>query len=264
VDVNARPVPAVVLTCQKHMPFAEHLVDTYDERWPHHPLIFRIPDGSAARGVAERHPDRVQLVPTAEGEGRGRFRDTVLDLVGDLHDEDWVFWCIDDKYPIRLDVPRLDAVVAALDRSPHVDGFAVCRSRSSDRPGDPDPTDAVEAAGLVWHRRTSYRKIWLHQFLRVEVLRHLFGSFPPVIERARHMDDLKDRLTLASDQRLYVTTTNLATFGESTTDGAITANCARSMRAGRGLPDGFPVSHRSMVWGRPRGVERIRALFGRR
>ena len=257
MEVTTRPIPAVVLTCQRHVPFAEHLVHAYATRWPHHPLVFRLPDGSAARGVAERHPRRVQLVPTAEGEGRGRFRDTVLDLVGDLHDEDWVFWCIDDKYPIRLDVPRLDAVVGQLDRSTHVDGFAICRSPSSDRPGDPDPTDTLDAAGLVWQRRTSYRKIWLHQFLRVKVLRHLFGSFPPLIERARHMDDLKDRLTLPADHRIYVTTTNLATFGESTIDGAITANCARSMRAGRGLPEGFPVSRRSMVVGRPRGLVRI-------
>lgn len=264
MDVNARTLPAIVLTCQRHVPFAEHLVDAYEQRWPNHPLVFRIPDGSAARGVAERHPDRVQLISTAEGEGRGRFRDTVLDLVGDLDDDDWVFWCIDDKYPIRLDVPRLDAVVAALGRSPHIDGFAICRPPSSDRPADPDPTDTVEAAGLVWHRRTSYRKIWLHQFLRVKVLRHLFGSFPPVIDRARHMDDLKDRLVLPSDQRLYVTSTNLATFGESTIDGAITANCARSMRAGRGLPDGFPVSRRSMIVGRPRGLARIRSLLPQR
>lgn len=264
MDVSARALPAIVLTCQRHVPFAEHLLDTYDELWPHHPLVFRIPDGSAARQVAERHAGRVQLVPTAEGEGRGRFRDTVLDLVADLDDDDWVFWCIDDKYPIRLDVERLDAIVGQLDESTDVDGLAICRSPSSDRPGDPDPTDAVEVAGLTWHRRTSYRKIWHHQFLRVKVLRHLFGSFPPVIERARHMDDLKDRLTLPTGDRLYVAAVNLATFGESTIDGVITANCARSMRRGRGLPEGFAVSHTTMIVGRPRGLDRIRSLLGRR
>ena len=264
MDVSGPALPAIVLTCQRHIPFAEHLVDTYEELWPHHPMVFRIPDGSAAKGVAERHTDRVQLVPTAEGEGRGRFRDTVLDLVGDLDDDDWVLWCIDDKYPIRLDVTRLDAVVDQLEHASHIDGFAICRSPSSDRPGDPDPADAIEAAGLVWHRRTTYRKIWLHQFLRVKVLRHLFGSFPPVIERARTMDQLKDRLTLPAADRLYVTSTNLAIFGESTIDGAITANCARSMRRGRGLPEGFDVSSRSMIVGQPRGLARIRSLLGRR
>lgn len=61
------------------------------------------PDGAAARAMAARHQGRVELVPTDEGEGRGRFRAAVLGLLEGLADDAWVYWCIDDKYPMWLD-----------------------------------------------------------------------------------------------------------------------------------------------------------------
>ena len=61
------------------------------------------PDGAAAREMAPRHPRRVELVPTDEGEGRALFRAAVLGLLDGLADDARVYWCIDDRYVMWLD-----------------------------------------------------------------------------------------------------------------------------------------------------------------
>jgi hypothetical protein len=88
--------------------------------------------------------------------------------------------------------------------------------------------------------RNSYKSIWIHQFLRVKVLKHLFESFPDIIPDAKTMDHLKDRLEKPTDHRLFVTDRSLAVFGESTLRGTLTRNCYRSLiDCGLPLPDWY-------------------------
>ena len=52
------------------------------------------------------------------------------------------------------------------------------------------------------------------------------------------------------NHRLYVVDTNLAVFGESTTRGRVTRNCAASLRAfGLQIPAGFEEDDREMLLG---------------
>lgn len=245
--------PAIVLTCQRHAPLAEHMIDTYGDVWPDHPFRFRLPDGSATRDVAARWPDMVDLVPTGEGEGRGRFRAAVLGLLAGLHDDAWVYWCIDDKYPIWLDVPVTRHIANSLaEQPPHVAGVSFARRHSGDR---------VAAAphrigGLAFHRRVDYKRIWLHQFLRVKVLRRLFEGFPEVVGSAKEMDTLHALATLPDDHGRYEIARNAVIFGESTHRGMITANCAESLRRHRGVPEGFALCSKRLVIGRRPAVWR--------
>ena len=251
LDHPPHPVTAVVLTCQKYVPLAEHMIDRYDTVWPGHPFVFRLPDGSAARAMAARHPGRVELVPTDEGEGRGRFRAAVLGLLEGLADDAWVYWCIDDKYPMWLDRAAADDVVRAVGTitDPTICGLSFARAR---RLFDPRclAGETIRLGGRSFVRRTSYAQLWLHQFLRVRVLRHLFGGFPEVIEAAKEMDDLLLTRALPPDQQLFVLERNAVVFGESTSRGVLTANCAASLSRGRGLPEGFAIGRQRLVVGR--------------
>jgi hypothetical protein len=58
---------------------------------------------------------------------------------------------------------------------------------------------------------------------------------------------------------------NAVVFGESTSRGRLTANCAASMRRGRGLPEGFEVDRRRMFIGRRPSLLRraVGAVFHR-
>jgi hypothetical protein len=105
-------------------------------------------------------------------------------------------------------------------------------------------------AGTVLLRRKNYSQIWIHQFMRAKVLRHLFESFPEEISHARAMDYLKNRVALPTDHRLYVVERNLAVFGESTMGGRVTRNCGSSLRAlGMDVPAGFEEMDVEVVMG---------------
>ncbi len=257
-------IPAIVLTCQKYVPLAEHMIDRYAAVWPDHPFVFRLPDGAAARTMAPRHPGRVELVPTAEGEGRGRFRAAVLGLLEGLADDTWVYWCIDDKYVMWLDRRAADGVVQAVRNvtDPEICGLCFARTRKLFDSAHVSP-ERLQISRQTFLRRTSYAQIWLHQFLRVRVLRDLFMGFPEVIESAKEMDALHRAKALPTDQWLYVLDHNAVVFGESTSRGVLTANCAASLSRGRGLPAGFSVSRQRLVVGKkPSWIQRMARALG--
>lgn len=259
-------LPAIVMTCQRYMPIAAHMIDRYAATWPGHPFRFRLPDGPAARELAGRRGARLELVPTDEGEGRGRFKAAVLGLLAGIPDDDWVYWCIDDKYVMWLDLPTVRAVVDLVPRiaDPRVAGVSFARARHIDAHRDAIP-ERLACDGLTLDRRFDYRQIWLHQLLRARVLRTLFGGFPDRIDSAKEMDALHRAARLPADQRLYVLDRNAVVFGESTTRGRLTANCAASMRRDGGIPPGFEIDQRRLVIGRkPSMIIRRLGILARR
>jgi hypothetical protein len=136
------------------------------------------------------------------------------------------------------------------DRLPDVDGVIFCRCRRLLRPRFLLRERRAGPGGIALRRRRDYSQIWIHQFMRVKVLRHLFAAMPEPIATPAVMDPVKDRLALPADHRLYVVETNLAVFGESTQAGRVTSNCAASMRAaGRGVPPGFEEMPTAVVMG---------------
>ena len=95
---------AIILTCDRYRAITEHMMLKYRELWPDHPFTFRIPyqrlDGSATKDREYvRTPDPI--------------RETALTLLADLEDEECIYWCVDDKYPIQLVRSRLTYRLAA-------------------------------------------------------------------------------------------------------------------------------------------------------
>jgi hypothetical protein len=176
----------------------------------------------------------------------------LLELLASFDDEAWVYWCIDDKYPIHLVQPSVTRLAEAVlsDRARAIDGLLFCRCRFLLLPEYLRQDDRPTLAGMPLLRRRDYSQIWIHQFLRVKVLRHLFVNLPSSLPSAKAMDALLPEIALPSDHRLYVVETNLAVFGESTHRGRITANCAASLRAhGLGVPPEFDLTERQFVMG---------------
>jgi hypothetical protein len=236
-------VPAVVLTCDRYHPFASHMIARYDAVWPSHPFAFHVP--------YQREPLRGdRVVPRRTPEP---IRATVLALLEDFDDDAWVYWCIDDKYPIALVQPPVAALADAVraDQLPGVDGVTFCRCRRLLRRRFLLRERRAAPGGVTLRRRRDYSQIWIHQFLRARVLRHLFASMPESLPEPVAMDRLKDELPLPDDHRLYVAEANLAVFGESTLRGRVTRNCAESLRAsGLDVPPGFEETDQSMLLGR--------------
>jgi hypothetical protein len=214
---------AIVLTCDRYRAVTEHMVLQYHKLWPDHPFVFRIP----YQQLAADNIDRTQFVKTPAD-----IRATVLELITDLDDEEWIYWCADDKYPIQLVTKKIVDLRSDAMQSPEMDGLLFCRCRLLlDNPNlTLYPEELTNRFGDTYLQRKAWHQIWIHQFLKVKVLRYLFTHLPDQIPTAKAMDELKDEIPKLPEHRLFVTKNNFAIFGESTHKGTINRNCYKSIR----------------------------------
>ena len=215
---------AIVLTCDRFRAMTEHMILQYERLWPNHPFVFRIP----YQNLRGTDTDRTEYRQIPEN-----IRATVLELLRDLDDEEWIYWCVDDKYPIRLVTDKIERLISDAIQSPEMSGLLFCRCRVTLT--NPKlalyPAKMISSSGEVLLERKAWFQIWLHQLLKTKVLRYLFSQLPDDIPNAKAMDELKDAVPRLREHRLFVTEKNFAVFGESTHRGAITQNCYESIAA---------------------------------
>lgn len=238
---HCRAIPALVLSYDRYRAVQLNLLATYRNVWPGAPFIFRIPyQGSDPVPEASRYGFLVEGVPVA-----APIQQTLEGLLRGYNDEDWIYWCMDDRYPLELDVGAMCNIARwALRENPPVDGLLCTRS-----PRDWRLSGAylwrhrlIGPGGRVFLRKKHYGSIWSHQFLRVKVLRSLFSEFPKELKQAKEMDHYLFQAKLPPEYRLYVAQRSLGLFAESASRGALTANCVKSMQAlGIPVPEGFKI-----------------------
>lgn len=226
-------IKAIVLTCDRYRAITEHMIFQYDRLWLDHPFVFQVPYQERV-GV---DTDRVRYL-AAPSDIKG----TVLHLLEEIDDEEWIYWCIDDKYPVQLVTGKIASLISNAMRSPKVDGLLFCKCRAT--LNSPKltlyPGKVKNPFGDIYFERKAWFQIWIHQILRAKVIRYLFTHLPDHIPSAKAMDDLKDDVPKLPEHRLFVTKENFAVFGESTRRGVITQNCYESMiAAGIELPEWF-------------------------
>lgn len=222
---------AIVLTYDKYRCLTDHMIGQYQRLWPDNPFTFRIPYQKLA---GNNEGDREYIKCASD------IKSTVLALLDGLDDQEWIFWCIDDKYPISLDACSIQSIMGWITdtNDTSADGILYCRPKKLTKAKRLTGKLIKLDNGITLLERKDYKCIWIHQFLRVKVLRHLFESFPDEIPNAKIMDKLKEQVGKPDDHRLFVTEDTLSVFGESTTRGVITKNCYHSLqKQGLPLPD---------------------------
>ena len=213
---------AIVLTYDRNRVLTDHMIRQYEKLWPDHPFQFRIPSQNPPVNPSSTR----EYVRTPEG-----IRDTTLTLLQDLEDEEWIYWTIDDKYLIEIDLNRVAAIYNWIEQGyfDEMSGILFCRCRNMLNPEYLKGQIVDKQNGLVYLERKGYEQIWIHQFLKVKVIRHLFQSFPVNIPKAKAMDRFKKSVKKPKSHHLFVTEQNLAVFGESTEIGNLTENCYQSL-----------------------------------
>jgi hypothetical protein len=219
-----KSIKAIILTYDKYRSVTDHMIIRYNSLWPKHPFVFRVP----FQNLAPTLNDNVEYIQTPSD-----IKGTVLALISDLDDEELIYWCIDDKYPITLDVREIEKIYEGLVNEKNetcADAVLFCRCRGMSGEGNLLTDKSQRCAGHVIRERRNYHQIWIHQFMKVKVIRALFNAFPDEIKTAKVMDDWKDKLDKPAEHRLFVTKESFAVFGESTTRGLLTKNCYNSMK----------------------------------
>lgn len=214
---------AIVMTCDRYRPLTEHMIGQYERLWPDHSFVFQVP----YQDLGGPKSNRIEYTQTPMD-----IPSSVLRLLDDVEDEEWVYWCPDDKYPIQLVIEKIKALMAEVLEASEISGLMFCRCRAT--LGNPAlslyPGERKTAAGEILLERRAWYQIWIHQFLRAKVLRYFFSSMPEDFADAKTMDTLKSDILKLADHRLFVTKKNFAVFGESTHGGQITRNCYASIR----------------------------------
>ena len=229
---------ALVLTYDRYRRVTEHMLKTYAVHWPKNNLTFRIPYQYDMQLKA--YGQSVELVQTSKA-----IKETVSGLLKGLADDEWIYWCVDDKYVVAVDAAAASYFSEWVARvgDPAISGLCFCRARRLLQPDSASVTPMAHTTrGDELLLRYNYRQIWLHQFLRVRVLRVLFDAFPNEDFEAKEMDGFKDKVEILRDTNLYVTEKNYAVFGESTVAGKLTSGCLASMRdLSVEIPEGFDI-----------------------
>ena len=237
---------AIVLTFDMNHPITDHMIQTYQAIWPSHPFVFRVPYQVFPRPLKHKYQDKVELIETPRDIKR-----TVLSLIADLVDSDWIYWCIDDKFLLKINEEKANDCYEWITHIDHdrIQGATFCRARRLLREENLDmATWQRTPAGQVYVRRKNYYQFWIHQFMRVGVLRTLFQTFPDHPFHAKAMDAFTGQepgmrvMEFSVDQEMYVSTENCASFGESMHSGALTKLCRDSMlRHSIEVPEHYPI-----------------------
>ena len=87
---------AILLSFDPHLEIANLVVETYNRLWPDCPFVFRIP-------FTDRDPrtifaaQNIEFIRTPLD-----IRSTMENLLRGLQEDEFVFWCVDDRYPIEI------------------------------------------------------------------------------------------------------------------------------------------------------------------
>lgn len=164
---------AIVLSYDKQIGFAELVYKLYMEKWIDCPLTFRIPWNKEVPTYFKNKPN-VELVQCDSS-----MRPTMLALLDGIGDEEWVYWCIDDRYPKEVINPsRLSALhdyVYNPDLSHDFDAVKLFKWR--EREVIKDAKECVLLGGsyeiqTIGHEWGYYH----HQFCRSKYLKNIFLS----------------------------------------------------------------------------------------
>ena len=165
---------SIVLTFDRQLEVANLVVESYNRLWPGCPLVFRIP--YQERPVSDLfRASNICFVKTPVA-----IRATMEHLLQGCADDEFVYWCVDDRFPVRILDP--DTLHVAYDvRCPRAASpstpFEWARlSRTAIEQGAQDETRplVIGKARFFPQRANMQLGFYMPQFIRARVLREYF------------------------------------------------------------------------------------------
>jgi hypothetical protein len=216
---------ALVLTFDRNQVFADHMIFKFDQLWPQNPFQFHVPYQSLQRINRKRGLKYIS--------SNSPIVETVLTLLSGIPDHEWVFWCMDDHFPLKLDVKWLEKMISHLERPGYdaVFGVNFCASYKKKRYWRnallrQRNVKIIESETFV--ELLDYDQIWLPQFIRAGALRHFFSHMPEPTSGAKEMDQSKMKINKPKSHTLLLTGADHGIFAESSEQDRYTAAFLKS------------------------------------
>ena len=249
---------AIVLTCDKYHPLADLMMHTYQKLWPDNPFVFRVPYNEIyPQWLKDKYKEKIELIKAPYP-----IKETMKTLLNDIGDDEWIYWCMDDRYLMKIDKRRVSEIYHTVLKlgDPQIAGVSMLRRER----------DKFYKKGSFLLTQSGFKLLesvfsdseelggpWAHQFIRCKVLRRMFESFPDRPFAAKEMDFFPKRKL--AGEKIYDAERNLIVFGESASRGELTINCFLELkRQGLKAPAGFNIStckyHTTEDFRRAKGV----------
>jgi hypothetical protein len=210
----------IVLSFDRQLPFVELMLAQYKRLWSDCPLIFRVPyNDSAPQGL--QNQDYVELLKSPKP-----ISETMRVLLQDIDDEDFVFWAIDDRYPVKVQEGVLQKTYEWLLSNPDVvDAVKFTTSRNFTI----DDDTFYKIANQMFYKVSGTDGFYHHHFIRAKYLRHYF--FEENLPENYHIRTFHDYLRLqAIDSRIAVPSQSLIHFAEPAHIGKLTINALADLK----------------------------------
>lgn len=216
---------ALVLTYDGNHFLTEHMIKKYNKLWPDNPFIFYVPYQTYPYTLMSKFSCQIVPIMTSSS-----IMDTILTLLEQTNDKEWIYWCIDDKYLVDISLYHVKGILNRLEdnKLKNISSILLCRTTAL-RKKRIRSKNIMKINGIKFHEKKDWNAIWIHQFVRAYVLKYFFSKFPSVIPRAKDMDLLKDKIECPKHIQNLVSDKSLMLFGESTSRGKITKNCYNSL-----------------------------------
>lgn len=243
---HKKKMNAICLTYDRNMEVMRFVLGTYERFWPDHPFLFRVPyNEDYPLRLKEEFGEQIQLVKT-----RKEIRGTLSALLDGLDENEWIWWCMDDKYLREVIRKRMDRILSLVSETTDPDVWSVMVTRNS-YSGTHLVSSIFGMEGEPFLRKKTFHGFFQPQFMRVKVLRKFMidhqvsdqdylvpaesGGIMPWIEELMHGP-------LPMGRKVFLATRPLITFGESMTNGKLTVNCLEDMDAMGFAPPSLPCS----------------------
>jgi len=209
-------IKAIVLSCDEYSKYTVHMLQTYYHFWPNNPFIFYIPWNIKYPKQLENNYN-VKLIRTEKP-----IYLTVLKLIENIPDNEWIYWCIDDKYLVNIDYKLVEDIFFNNLIVKSFNGISFTKKQKN-----ASGKKSVILNDKKFFIRNSWNTIWKHQFLRCGVIRYFFNNIKPVTV-AKNMDKEKHNVKFNFDN-MWLSEIGIMKLNESTRSGIITDNCKKSM-----------------------------------
>lgn len=214
---------APILTFDRHRQFARLVIESYSRLWKSHPFIFRVPYNEEFPGSISNESD-VELVRTSKD-----VRSTIDNLLLGIGDDEFIFWTIDDRYPVKIrNFEALDEILEFVSENPtNIDaiklvnhGREICDTKVQKLFGNTE---------FRLQTRSPAIGFYMHHFVRAGVLRRYFLEFDLPDNYA--LSQLTEKLAQAKvSERILMPERSLIWFGEPCTRGKVTVNALYDLR----------------------------------
>ena len=222
---------ALLLTYDKQAGLAELVVKSYMALWKECPFQFVIPRNDESNPhfkflAAQRNVFLVRTPSSIHG--------TMSVLLEGLGDETWVYWCIDDRYPIEIDQPALRGVFDFIE-SGAADSLNAIKLMHWKETADTTCTDVcISNRTFRFQAHSSATGFCHHHFVKAKALKEIFlrAAREGIADNPAALNEYylqKVTSSVAFTNRVFPVDGPITQLGEPLANGLLLANAIEAL-----------------------------------